>query len=40
MSTLVLDGQEVLPVGLLKAGFKFEFSNLEPALRDLYPKAP
>lgn len=36
MSLLVLKGQNVLPVRLLRAGFKFDFANLEPALRNLY----
>jgi uncharacterized protein (TIGR01777 family) len=35
MSTLVLDGQKVLPVRLLQADFKFEFPGPDPALRDL-----
>jgi uncharacterized protein len=35
MSTLVLDGQQVLPVRLIKAGYKFAFEQIEPALRDL-----
>ena len=40
MSLLVLKGQDVLPVRLLRAGFKFDFANLEPALHDLYQYSP
>ncbi len=35
MSTLVLDGQQVMPGRLIKAGYKFNFEQIEPALRDL-----
>jgi uncharacterized protein (TIGR01777 family) len=35
MSTLVLDGQQVLPERLIKAGYNFTFEQFEPALRDL-----
>jgi len=35
MSTLVLDGQRALPARLEALGFRFEFPELEPALRDL-----
>ncbi len=35
MSTLVLDGQQVLPGRLLNSGYKFKFEQIEPALRDL-----
>lgn len=35
MSTLVLDGQKVLPGRLINAGYKFTFEQIEPALRDL-----
>jgi uncharacterized protein (TIGR01777 family) len=35
MSTLVLDGQQVLPGRLINAGYKFTFEQIEPALRDL-----
>lgn len=34
-ASLVLDGQQALPDQLLKAGYKFNFENLEPALKDL-----
>jgi uncharacterized protein (TIGR01777 family) len=35
MSTVVLDGQRVLPERLQALGFQFEFSELQPALADL-----
>jgi uncharacterized protein (TIGR01777 family) len=35
MSTLVLDGQKVLPERLLKAGYQFHFPTAEIALKDL-----
>ncbi len=35
MATLVLDGQKAVPGRLLEAGFEFDFSELELALRDL-----
>lgn len=38
MSTLVLDGQRVIPSRLLnEAGYKFEFSALKPALLNFHP---
>jgi uncharacterized protein (TIGR01777 family) len=35
MSTLVLEGQQVLPARLIEQNFKFKFSNLESAFKDL-----
>jgi len=35
MSRVILDGQRVLPVRLLKLGFEFYFPDIEAALRDL-----
>lgn len=35
MSTLVLDGQFVLPKRLLELGFRFRFERAEEALSDL-----
>jgi uncharacterized protein (TIGR01777 family) len=35
VSTVVLDGQRVVPTRLQAEGFKFKFAELEPALRDL-----
>lgn len=35
MSTLVLDGQKVMPGRLLAAGYEFHYPKLEPALADL-----
>ncbi len=36
MSTLVLDGQRVLPIRLLRAGYRFQFGELSSALQDLF----
>lgn len=36
MSSLVLEGQRVLPEKLLSAGYPFLYNNLEPALRNIY----
>lgn len=38
VSTVVMDGQRAEPQNLLKDGFNFRFSNLEPALRELLGK--
>ena len=35
MSTLVLDGQKVLPKRLVEAGFQFNYTNLDSALQEL-----
>jgi uncharacterized protein len=36
MSTLLLDGQYMLPKRLVEGGFRFEYETVESALRDLY----
>ena len=38
VTTVVFDGQRVLPERLQQAGFEFQFPELEPALRDLLEK--
>lgn len=35
MSEMLIHGQRVMPKKILDAGFKFQFPNLEPALRDI-----
>ena len=40
MSTVLLDGQRVLPERLLEAGFKFKYPVVESALQDLLVKKP
>ncbi len=35
LSTLILEGQRVIPARLLAEGFTFQYADLEPALRDL-----
>ena len=37
-STLVLDGQRVIPENLQRAGFEFKFTDFETALKDLLEK--
>jgi len=37
VATIIIDGQRVLPERLTQAGYPFQFSELEPALRDLIP---
>lgn len=37
MSTVLLDGQRVIPARLLSEGFTFQYPDPETALRDLYP---
>jgi uncharacterized protein len=36
MSTLLLDGTFMVPERLIEAGFKFQYTEIEPALRNLY----
>jgi uncharacterized protein (TIGR01777 family) len=36
MSTLILEGQRVLPQGILREGFKFNYTELEAALTHLF----
>lgn len=38
MSTVVLDGQRVLPRRLLEAGYGFKYSNLKSALQDVFAR--
>ncbi|MGH2581865.1 MAG: TIGR01777 family oxidoreductase [Anaerolineales bacterium] len=38
VSTVVMDGQRMVPEKLLQSGFKFRFPELEPALRNLLTK--
>ncbi len=38
VTTVVLDGQRVIPTRLQEMGFEFQFPNLEPALRDTLSK--
>ncbi len=38
MSSMVLEGQRAVPRRLLEAGFPFQFTDLETALRDLLSK--
>lgn len=38
MATVVLDGQNGVPEKLEKAGYKFQFDDVENALRDIYNK--
>jgi uncharacterized protein (TIGR01777 family) len=40
MSTLVLDGQRVLPKRLLELGYAFQYASLRSALEDLLKKSP
>ncbi|MEI7845758.1 MAG: TIGR01777 family oxidoreductase [Chloroflexota bacterium] len=37
MSTLLLDGQYVMPTRLIESGFKFKYENVYEALHNLYP---
>jgi NAD dependent epimerase/dehydratase family enzyme len=36
MSTLVLDGQQVMPNRLTEGGFRFKYEDLDKALKDIY----
>lgn len=38
MSTVLLDGQRVMPTNLREAGYEFQYENVEPALRQLLNK--
>ena len=37
-STLAVDGREVIPFRLLESGYKFNFKEIDPALKDLFQK--
>jgi NAD dependent epimerase/dehydratase family enzyme len=34
MSTLLIDGQKVLPEALLEAGYEFKYTNIQQALEE------
>ncbi|MBU8918104.1 TIGR01777 family oxidoreductase [Neobacillus sp. 114] len=36
MSTLVIDGQKVLPAKLLESGYTFQYPDLKPALKNIF----
>ena len=38
MSSLLLEGQKVIPDKLVKSGFKFQYSGLEAALKAILQK--
>jgi len=38
LSSLLLEGQKVIPRKLMEHGFRFEYPELEPALRQLTGK--
>jgi uncharacterized protein len=38
MSTVLLEGQRVVPKRLQELGFKFQFPEIEPALREIFEK--
>ena len=40
MATIILDGQRQIPKRLMETGYKFQFSKLEPALRNLLDRNP
>ncbi len=35
---LILDGRRIIPARLVDAGFKFQYSHIEPALNDLFKR--